>query len=302
MNYDIVILTDSRYENPTESDWYINQVLLEDELVKKALEQKGLKVIKKAWDATNFDWSECNYAIFRTTWDYFERFDEFFKWFTKTQKVLQFINTPEIIYWNLDKHYLKDLQQKQINIPATLFIEKGDKETLGNLFSKTSWKKAVIKPAIAGAARETFLISSSNYTQHEIDLQRLISQEAMLFQEFQYRIQEQGEISLIMIGGEYSHAVLKKAKKGDFRVQDDFGGSVEEYIATAQEIDFATKALNACPHTTLYARVDVFYDNNNTLALGELELIEPELWFRNHPEAANKLADVVCKFILSNNQ
>jgi glutathione synthase/RimK-type ligase-like ATP-grasp enzyme len=302
MSYDIVILTDSRYENPTESDWYIDQVILEDELVKKALEQKGLKVIKKAWDAPNFDWSKCNYAIFRTTWDYFDRFDDFFKWFTKIQEVLQFINTPEVIYWNLDKHYLKDLQQKQINIPATLFIEKGDKETLGNLFSKASWKKAVLKPAIAGAARETFLISSSNYNQHEIDLQRLISQEAMLFQEFQYRIQEQGEISIIMIGGEYSHAVLKKAKKGDFRVQDDFGGTVEEYKATAQEIDFASKTLAACPHNPLYARVDVFYDNNNTLSLGELELIEPELWFRNHPEAANKLADVVCKFILSNNQ
>ena len=300
MSYDIVILTDSRYENPTESDWYIDQVILEDELVKKALEQKGLKVIKKAWDATNFDWSECNYAIFRTTWDYFERFEDFFKWLTKTQKVLQFINTPEIIYWNLDKHYLKDLEQKQINIPATLFIEKGDTETLGNLFSKTSWEKAVLKPAIAGAARETYLVSSSDYKHHESNLQRLLSQEAMLFQEFQYRIQEQGEISLIMIGGEYSHAVLKKAKKGDFRVQDDFGGSVEEYKATAQEIDFASKTLAACHHEPLYARVDVFYDNSNSLALGELELIEPELWFRNCPEAATKLANTVLEFINTN--
>jgi glutathione synthase/RimK-type ligase-like ATP-grasp enzyme len=300
MSYDIVILTDSRYENPTETNWYIDQVLLEDDLVKKALEQKGFKVIKKAWDALNFDWSKCDYAIFRTTWDYFERYDDFFKWFTKTQKVLQFINAPEVIYWNLDKQYLKELQQKQINIPATLFIEKGGKETLSSLFSKTSWEKAVLKPAIAGAARETFLVSSSDYKHHESNLQRLLSQEAMLFQEFQYRIQEQGEISIVMIGLEYSHAVLKKAKKGDFRVQDDFGGSVEKYNASKVEIDFATKALIACPHPTTYARVDVFYDNNNRLALGELELIEPELWFRNCPEAAHKLANSVFKFINSN--
>ena len=117
MSYDIVILTDSRYENPTKTDWYIDQVILEDELLKKALEKQNLKVIKKAWDSPNFDWSKCMYAIFRTTWDYFERFEEFFMWLTKTQKVLQFINTPEIIHWNVDKHYLKDLQKKHINIP-----------------------------------------------------------------------------------------------------------------------------------------------------------------------------------------
>tara|TARA_B100000795_G_scaffold213796_1_gene167466 strand:- start:4751 stop:5662 length:912 start_codon:yes stop_codon:yes gene_type:complete len=301
MNYDIVILTASRYENPTETDWYINQVILEDDLVKKALEQKGFKVIKKAWDATDIDWANCNYAIFRTTWDYFERFEEFFKWFSKTNKIVQFINSPEVIYWNLDKHYLQELQQKQVNIPPTLFIEKGSKDTLANLFSKTSWDKAVLKPAIAGAARETFLISASEYNRYELDLQRLISEEVMLFQEFQYRIQEQGEISLIMIGGEFSHAVLKKAKKGDFRVQDDFGGTVEEYKASHKEIDFATKALLACPHKTLYARVDLFYDNNNLLSLGELELIEPELWFRNHPEAVTKLADIITDYIHSNN-
>ena len=267
MKYDLVILTDTRYENPTETDWYIDQVILEDELVKKALEKKGLSVIRKSWDAPDFDWSNCKFALFRTTWDYFERFEEFFKWFTKTQKIVQFINSPEVIYWNLDKHYLKDLQQT-VNIPPTLFVEKGTENSLENLFEQTKWEKAVLKPAIAGAARETFLVNSSNPIQYENELQRLISNEAMLFQEFQYHIQTKGEISLIMIGGEYSHAVLKKAKKGDFRVQDDFGGTVEKYTPTEAEIKFANKTLEASPHRTLYARVDIFYDNNNQLALG----------------------------------
>jgi glutathione synthase/RimK-type ligase-like ATP-grasp enzyme len=295
MKYDVVILTDARYEKPIETDWYIDQVLLEDELVKKNLEKKGLSVIRKSWDATNFDWSSCNFALFRTTWDYFERFEEFFSWFAKTQKKLQFINSPEVVYWNLDKHYLRDLEQK-VNIPSTIFIEKGTKNTLTELFKLTQWGKAVLKPAIAGAARETFLVNSSNPSKYEKDLQRLISNEAMLFQEFQHNILEKGEISLIMIGEQYSHAVLKKAKKGDFRVQDDFGGTVEEYTPTEEEIKFATKALRSCPYKTLYARVDVFYDNNNQLTLGELELIEPELWFRNDQKAAKKLADTILDF------
>ena len=37
-------------------------------------------------------------------------------------------------------------------------------------------------------------------------------------------------------------------------------------------------------------RVDIILDNNNQLALSELELIEPEMWFRFNPDAAKKLA------------
>ncbi len=76
--YDVVILTDSRYINPIKKNWYIKQVLLEDNLLKIALEKKGLKVCKKDWADKNFNWNNTKYAIFRTTWDYFEKFNEFF--------------------------------------------------------------------------------------------------------------------------------------------------------------------------------------------------------------------------------
>lgn len=297
MTYDIVILTDHRYENPEVKDWYIEQILLEDGLVQKALEKKGLKVIRKSWDSINFDWSKARFAIFRSTWDYFDRFSEFFAWFEKIRKVIKFINCPEIIYWNLDKHYLSDLKKSNINIPPTIFIEKFEQQSLNTLFKKTEWTKAVLKPAIAGAARETFLIKKEEHLTYEKVLQRLIKKEAMLFQEFQHQIQSKGEISLMMIDGNFSHAVLKKAKPGDFRVQDDFGGTVLDYVPNKEEITFAEKAIAACPKATTYGRVDIFYDNNNLLSLGELELIEPELWFRKHPTAADKLADAIFKQI-----
>jgi len=300
MIYDIVILTDSRYEKPETTDWYIEQILLEDGLVQKALEEKGLKVIRKSWDAKDFDWTQSRYAIFRSTWDYFDRFGEFFSWFEKTRKVLKFINCPEIIYWNIDKHYLNDLKQSNINIPPTIFIKKGEQQSLNALFKKTGWTNAVLKPAIAGAARETFLIRKKENLFYEKELQRLIKKEAMLFQEFQHQIQSKGEISLMMIDGKFSHAVLKKAKPGDFRVQDDFGGTVVDYTPNKKEIAFAEKAIAACPKETTYGRVDIFYDNDNRLSLGELELIEPELWFRKHTTAADKLADAIFNQIQHN--
>jgi len=102
-----------------------------------------------------------------------------------------------------------------------------------------------------------------------------------------------------MIGGNYTHAVKKTAKKGDFRVQDDHGGTVKEYWPTKDEIIFAENCLKASPFNPMYARVDIVYDNNNTISLSELELIEPELWFRNNPISANLLAEEVINLISS---
>ena len=56
--FDVVILTDNRYVNPTTTNWYIDQVLLEDQLLQTALEDKGLKVCKKDWADSNFDWKK----------------------------------------------------------------------------------------------------------------------------------------------------------------------------------------------------------------------------------------------------
>ena len=102
-----------------------------------------------------------------------------------------------------------------------------------------------------------------------------------------------------MIGGKYTHAVKKTAKKGDFRVQDDHGGTVEKYQPTNAEILFAENCLKESPFNPVYSRVDLVYDNNNTICLSELELIEPELWFRNNPISANILAEEVINLISS---
>ena len=128
---------------------------------------------------------------------------------------------------------------------------------------------------------------------YETIYKSLIINESMMLQPFQNNIIIKGEISMILIDGIYTHAILKKAKVGDFRVQDDFGGSVHNYIPTDEEITFAENAIKTCPELPVYARVDIFTDNDNKIALSELELIEPELWFRHNPEAANKLAKAI---------
>ncbi len=299
--FDVVILSERRYVNPVKVDDYVKNLLLEDDLVKKALEKEGLKVTRLSWDDPDFNWSDTTYILFRTTWDYFDRFTEFSAWLKKVSQQTKLINSEAIIRWNLDKHYLLDLQNKGVHICESYFVEKGETASLQEIATKYNLENFVLKPCISGGGRHTYKITSETIATHETTFKKLIAEEAYIVQPFQKNIVEKGEISLIIINGEFTHAVLKIAKPGDFRVQDDFGGTVHNYTPTSEEIAFAEKAIKACNELPLYARVDIFTDNDNKLAIAELELIEPELWFRNHPEAAIKLSQPIKQLIITPN-
>ena len=156
-----------------------------------------------------------------------------------------------------------------------------------------------MKPVVSGAARHTYMMETDDIQQHEQIFRELIKEEAMMLQEFQENIFEKGEISLMIFGGKYSHAVLKKAKAGDFRVQDDFGGTLHDYEPQKAEIDIAEACMRACPELPLYARVDIMWDNNGNPIVGELEMIEPELWFRRDDKAADRLAEAIAAYCQS---
>ena len=298
--YDVVILTDHRYINPKEIDIYTQNVLDEDNYVKVALEKIDLKVARLSWDDNSFDWSTTKYILFRSTWDYFDRYPEFSTWLNNVSKQTTLLNSENIIRWNIDKHYLQDLQKNGVHICESYFVETSETKTLQELATQHNLTNFVLKPCISGGGRHTYKINLKNIAEHEDVFSGLITKEAMILQPFQYNIVDKGEISLMVMNGKYTHAVLKIAKKGDFRVQDDFGGTVHKYTPTQSEIYFAENAVRACKEIPIYARVDVFTDNNSKLALAELELIEPELWFRNHPKAADELAKGIQQLIIQN--
>ena len=104
----IAILTEDRYENPLNRSRYIDNILKEDLLLLKALESAGFTVSRVSWSSKTVNWECFDYAIFRTTWDYFERLDEFLNWLHDCSKKLKFLNNLDLVKWNLDKNYLKD--------------------------------------------------------------------------------------------------------------------------------------------------------------------------------------------------
>ena len=301
-NWDVILLTQNSYVNPHNPDAYVQNILLEDQLLQSALENEGLRVCRKAWDDPNFDWSRARALLFRATWDYFDRIEEFQQWFEKVRNRVPLINPAELIEWNLDKHYLLDLQDKGIPLPPTLLLEKGSPKSLSEQYKDLlklglKEKACVLKPCISGGARHTYLIKEDEIHKYESIYQELIEKESLLLQEFQRNVPIEGERSYMIFGNEYSHAVLKKAKSGDFRVQDDFGGSLHPCQPSPEEKKLALQVVKACPAEALYARVDLFKDNYNQWSLAEIELIEPELWFRMDQHSSTHLARTVNQYL-----
>lgn len=294
---DIVILTDK--DNLLQFDKNNEQQIgfLEDTLLQNALINQGLKVERIAWDDKNFDWSSTKSIIFRSTWDYFYRFTEFSKWLDNVSEQTTLINPKNTIYWNIDKHYLLDLKNNGVHIAESYFIEIGSKSTLQELHEKLGWIETVLKPCVSGTARHTYKLNSSNLDEHEAIFKTLIANEAMILQPFQHDIVKRGEVSLMFFGNQYSHAVLKVAKENDFRVQSDFGGKAIKYEPSLEEIEFGKNVIKSCSELPSYARVDIFNDNEGQIALSELELIEPELWYRLHPESTKVHAEQLASLL-----
>ncbi len=289
---DLALLTEKRYLNPDSESWYVKNILHEDQLIQSELERVGISSKRVAWD-DNFKPSLFRFSLFRTTWNYFEKLDQFYNFLNNCRGKTKFINSLDSIIWNLDKNYLIELENAGINIVKTSIIKKSSPLSLLSIARQHNWGDVVIKPCVSAAAWNTHFIKKNNLEKSEPLFQELVQKYDMMVQPFQENIISFGELSLMVVNGVFTHAVLKRAKHGDFRVQDDFGGSVEAYAPTKDQIFFVEKILQKIPFNCLYARVDVVLDNNNQLALSELELIEPEMWFRYNRDAAVKLAESV---------
>ena len=298
---DVALLTEQRYAVTAapEGDWYLGNILRDDQLLQTALANHGLSSVRVDWASADVDWSRFRCAVFRTTWDYFERRDEFTAWLNRIRQQTRLCNDAALIDWNMDKHYLADLEAKGIPIVPSKFIERGSTATLHELLDETGWDEAIIKPCISGAARHTYRVNRDSATTLEPVVRQLLTDESLILQPFQQSVMSHGEDTLMLFNGQFTHAVKKVPKPGDFRVQDDHGGTVHPHEPSAAQIEFAQQVLSACPSAPTYARVDLVQDNHGHFAVMELELIEPELWLRNYPPSATAFADAIAKIVRS---
>lgn len=292
---DIALVSERRFvhREAAPDDWYLRNILHDDALLADALTARGLSSVRVDWSDPSVDWASFKLAVFRTTWDYFDRFPEFTAWLKRAEREVRFINDAKTAWWNLDKHYLGDLERRGVAIVPSVYHEARSAETIPELLARSGWDEAVIKPCVSGAARHTYRVNANTAGALQQQIVSVLAGEAFILQPFVRDIQQGGERSLMVLDGVATHAVQKVPKSGDFRVQDDHGGTWSPYEPTAEEIAFAQQAIAAVDPRPAYGRVDIVCGNDGNIQLMELELIEPELWLRSKPEAATRFAAAI---------
>ena len=269
-----------------------------DRLLVSCLEQKGIKTRTFIWNQTNTSDLNCDAVVVRSTWDYHQNSERFLNWISELEhSKIKLTNSAPVIRWNINKSYLLDLEtQGVVIVPSLLLKKEFSVSQISELIRQKNWPDLILKPTISATAYLTFHISA-NDPELPRKIEQLKNHSDFLVQPYISSITSSGELSLVFFNSDaprFSHAVLKRPKSGDFRVQSDFGGSYQLLQPSKQLVDFAQNCIQKIKGGWSYARVDLV-DWEHEPLVGELELIEPDLYLTHHPAAAQTLADAVIK-------
>ena len=267
-------------------------ITADDQPLADALTALGYRVEPEPWTDIDPDTHlVADAVVLRSTWDYHRVPTMFAAWLeAMADSGRPLLNPAHVARTNIDKIYLQGLAAAGIAIPKSRWIEKPDAAAIDAVFREEGWTQAVLKPRIGATAYGTFLVSPGSPLSEE-DLAPARASGGLM-QEFIPAITDLGEVSLVYAGGQFSHAVARRVKEGDFRVQKDFGGNVEQ-IAPSTELQlFADAVMAQVPASCAYARVDLVLSPRGPLLM-ELELIEPELYFTIVPGSADRMARVI---------
>ncbi|HJU41582.1 MAG TPA: hypothetical protein VJ691_02170 [Vicinamibacterales bacterium] len=265
----------------------------DDEPLAAALRGRGVRVTPAPWTEIEPSSSDATPVLLRSTWDYHRSPLMFTSWLDAVANEGRTMwNDPVIARGNIDKLYLQQFEARGIAMPRTYWLDHVDQPAVRQALAECGWDRAVLKPRVAATAYGTFLVTRESELSSG-DLAPARASGALL-QEFVPEIESQGEISLVYCDGMFSHAVVKRAITGDFRVQSDFGGSAAPFTPSRQLLAFADRVLAILHEPCLYARVDLVESSRGPLLM-ELELIEPELFFLIIPTAADRFADAIAR-------
>jgi hypothetical protein len=269
----------------------------DDRLVLEPLGCRGLGAEPVRWDDPAVDWTAFDAFVLRSCWDYHLRLSEFLAWLERIASQ-RLWNPPALVRWNADKRYLLDLESRGVRIVPTLGLDRGDSVQLAEAMRARGWLRAVVKPSVSANAYETWDVSASGAPAEQARLEALLGKGAVLLQRFQEEVAAEGEWSLVFLGGAYSHAVLKRPRAGEFRVQEAFGGAWHRAIPPRSLVGQAEAVLGAIEGPWLYARVDGLRVDGRLLLM-ELELIEPTLFLAGGAGAPERFAEAIAACLAS---
>lgn len=240
-------------------------------------------------------------VLIRTPWDYQTDPYRFLRVLEGIEKAGALLANPfATVQWNLDKIYMTELADVGVDIVPTHAFARPlqDLSEFRVAWGNGEW---ILKPRIGASASGVLKVKDTELDRivtagfaetpriEHVNGQRgagtvQVSLQDLLLQPMIASVRDQGEVSLIYyrIDGEavFSHASLKVPKAGDFRVQVDWGGTDAAYSPAGELIATGAAWLSKLDKNWSYARVDILEYAGPRPFLGEVELIEPQLFHR----------------------
>ncbi|XP_063239750.1 uncharacterized protein LOC134540767 [Bacillus rossius redtenbacheri] len=264
-----------------------------------------------AWDDPLVDWASFTHFLVTSTVSYAPVLADFLRWldlleglFTAEGLSRRMFNPPEALRWNSSKTYLRELRARGVELPETVWL-RGVRDLVGwhpgEVFGEsgevvvkdvvdesgqTAWRCRLEGGQLPGWARARL----------QKQLEASSGRDGTMVQAFLRSILLEGEWSLVFLGGQLSHAVLKRPGAGGFRVQRRHGGGfrpVHSRDVPADVAEFCARALAALPFARPlpFARVDAVRGDDGRPCLMEVEVLDPCLYLAE-PGQARRLFDV----------
>jgi len=268
-------------------------------LLRAALADRSIAASAAVWSDPAVDWDSYDLVVANGAWDNIHRPDEFLGWADEVARRTRLVNSPAILRWNLDKHYLAALSAAGVPIVPTIWLAPGDPDmelTEGELPDG----EFVVKPTISGGGQETARYAETDHAAARAHISRLLARgRSVMVQPYQAAVDALGEVALIYLGGRFSHAI----NKGPLLQLGAPAGAplwpnevITAATPTADQFGLADEAMAAAEHlhgATTYGRVDLVGRPDGTPAVLELELLDPALFFEFSPPAAARFAEVL---------
>jgi glutathione synthase/RimK-type ligase-like ATP-grasp enzyme len=266
-----------------------------DGLLADALTNRDVKTRLAAWDDPTIEWDAIVACVLRSTWDYPERLNEFTRWMDAVSEKTLLLNDADLVRWNIHKRYLIDLERAGIPVVPTVHVERGGVLDLPRLQGGLGSDGLVIKPAVGAGSFGVTRVSPDDPESIAV-AGSLVRAGDVIVQPYVPSIETEGETSTILVAGTISHAVVKTPAPGEYRVQPHHGGRSDSREVGTDLRDLWDRLAPVLPGKPMYGRIDTVTIDGKPHVM-ELELIEPSLFLRHEPKAADLLADAIVQRI-----
>jgi hypothetical protein len=267
--------------------------VIDDDRAHAPLAQRGWQVEVVRWNRPGVDWQRYDLVTIRSTWDYQNDADAFLSTLAAIEASGARLENPlEIVRWNMQKTYLRDLAARGVPVVPTIWRDGLRAGELGALFEAAQSEEAVIKPIMSGNAQGAWRLDRASAKAHATEIEAYFADRALMMQPFEPAIVSEGEFSLLYFNGVFSHGILKLPKPGDFRVQEEHGSEIRSITPEPALLAAGKAAIDAIGRKLLYARADLVRHADGFRVM-ELELVEPALYLRMDPGAPGRFADAI---------